>query len=250
MRVKESALSVVDGELYFESKLYSGVVYSIVDDMVVNVYFVRDGRREGFHDDDLNIYDYDLAIDISTYDDIDEEPFYYKGNLFTGVAYDFDGDFCVGAQSFEDGYILTTVSWFKSGNIGYYESFHHGVSEFSTWSIDGKRCSYKLFIDAFRLESDFDENNKIKRLSMFGGNYKTISKCYDKFKFLIIEDFENMPLSENLYLSGDGIDMDIIESVINSSEFINVKKVTLSNTKLSDTDKLKLNQLIECVIDV
>jgi hypothetical protein len=236
-RVKKSLLDLCDGKYYLDGDLFTGIVYSIIGNVVESLFSVKDGSLSNKPNDLFGFEKYRLSIDASHLDeDLEKEPFVYEGHRFTGVAYGFDDGFCVSAQAYMDGYITKEVGWFKSGVLGFYEGFCEGVGEFATWHEGGGRNIYKVSEQGFfRLEADFDQPDKLKRLSIFGSLFERLSEVSDKLLFPLVggvEQLKEIKMSDSLYLSGDGIDGDVFGALVSSAFFANVRKLHLSNTAL------------------
>lgn len=236
-RIKKNSLEVCDNKYYFEGELFTGVVYSVVGRVVENIFTVENGAISKKPDDFFGFERYSLSIDVShLHEELDEEPFLYRGRRFTGVAYSFDEDFCIGAQVFEGGYVEKEVGWFKSGVLGFYEGFCEGVGEFSTWYENGSRNNLKVSEQgSFRLEADFDPPDEMKRLSIFGPFLERLSEVSNKLLFPLVDRVEQLneiKFSHSLYLSGDGVDDDVFGILVSSACFANVYKLHLSNTTL------------------
>ena len=181
---------------------------------------------------------YSTSIDASHMEEeLEVEPFLYEGRKFTGVAYDFENEFCVGAMVFVDGYIEKEVGWLKSGLLGFYEGFKEGVGEFSTWYEDGARNNYKLARQgSFRLEADFTPQNEMRRLSIFGPFSDNVSATLPKALFPVVKSIEQLrkiELSDSLYLSGDGVDCEVFGALLGSIHFEKVNSLHVSNSSLS-----------------
>ena len=241
LRVKKDSLTLQGHSHYFEGELFSGAAYALLDGVIQEVYEFKNGKAIGKFCDNyfrgtevISIID-DSELEGERYED--EEPFLYRQQRFDGLAYTFDGDFCVGGALYDDGCVLKEVSWYKSGKIGFYESYVDGIGEYGTWYDCGGRKSIKLTEQkSFRLEADLTEEEKVSRLSIYGNYFDRTLALKNKIAFPFIEqklDVNRYDMADGLYLSGDGVDDLLFENLISAKGFQGVCKLHVYNTSLT-----------------
>ncbi len=256
-RVRKNSLEFRGDSYYFKDELYTGFVYTVIGAVVENIFYVEKGIISDKPNDVFGFEKYSTSIDASHMEEeLEVEPFLYEGGKFTGVAYDFENEFCVGAMVFADGYLVKEVGWLKSGILGFYERFAEGVGEFATWNENGARNNYKLSgLRSFRLEADFTAQNEMRRLSVFGPFSENLSASLPKALFPVVESLEQLreiKLSDSLYLSGDGVDSEVFSALLGSIHFEKVKSLHVSNSSLSGkciSDLKTMENIKELILD-
>jgi len=248
LRVKKNSLILQEQSYYFEGEPFAGIAYALRDGVIQEVSEFRNGKAIGeFRDDYLRdakalsrIDESELEGEISE----GEEPFLYRQQRFHGIAYLFDGDFCVGEAWYDNGYALKDVGWYKSGKLGFYESHVGGITEYSTWYGSGARKSIKLVEQSsFRLEADLTEEEKVSSISIYGNYFDSYPAFKSKIAFPFLEqksEIKHYNLAERLFLSSDGIDDQLFEYLVSADGFHGVSTIHVYNTSLTSKSIARL----------
>ena len=131
MRLKASELSFKQDKCFFNGRLFTGVGFYMEKGRVTSIIEYLNGRSIGEYESPwICIKESKLAIDKDALESNDGfEPFIWEGKRFTGVAYDFDEERCVGELLIENGLIKEEISFFDGNSPAFYESSNQGLEQ-------------------------------------------------------------------------------------------------------------------------
>lgn len=257
MIIISDVLKVKDGLYFLDSELFNGVKLEMNSSHVSSAEIIKNGTSIGSYKSRWLSSFSKMQLDIDTLTNSQGlEPYLYEGKKFTGIGLDFDGHYCVGELLIEDGFIVEEVSYFKSGELAYYEGVTNNVAQNFSLYPDG--C-----IKQFNLESSensnfdllFNESGDLKSAVIQGNFNETIEKSSEILKFKGIKDFSffsEVSGDSYLYLSGSGVTDEILDFLKQGDGTKNIEKIALRNTSLSIGALASLgdfSSIIEIVVD-
>lgn len=151
----------------------------------------------------------------------DLEPIYYNGDRFSGIAFDFDNDYCVGETLIKDGLIKEEVSFFDNGKINSYDRADECLNQFNSWYFDGEVNEIKIVTpDSLYFSLKLNEHKKLNYLNISDSFFDKVKSISNFLKFNYVNDitfFANIKVAEYLSLSGKGIN-DMLFDYLSKSE--------------------------------
>jgi hypothetical protein len=269
LKVKSSALTKVDDIVYLLGARYSGVAFYISDDgEIYDIINYSHGYANGIYQppDEYNCTDFDIVIDENSMRvDVDMlqsgdsssytgEPFMFRGEAFTGVAYRFQGEFCIEEKLYLDGYyssIEMGSEWYftgvlKSLDLDYMGNSRCNFGERYGFYEDGmfSRGGFWLIeeCNGSRVRTSggwgFNENSQISGVGITGNYFDR----YEEFSLLMKYphllpsskcDMRKFRCASCLILNDDGIDDELVYNISSNHGLDNVKELLINDTSLS-----------------
>jgi len=239
MRVKVSALEFNKDKCFLNGDLFTGVGFCVEEARVVPVVEYKSGTElDAYQSAWFCTSEKKECLDKDALESNDGlEPFLYEGERFSGIAYDFDGDSCVGELLFENGLISEEVSFYESGAPAFYEGVNDGLEQCISWYPDGSVKQFNIvYIGDFRADINFDEQGRLKSAVLNEDFVVGIGKVKEQLKYNKIDCFgffENIVVAPYLYLSGSAVNDEFVRYIEMGSGLDDTQKVALRNTSLS-----------------
>jgi len=258
MRLKANYL-VLDEKSYLPNgKLFTGVGFQMVEGILVRAIEYSNGTEIGEYKSTwICTEGNEIALDKDTLESNDGfEPFIFEGERFTGVAYDFDEEFCVGELLFENGLIKEEISFFGGNSPAFYEGFDNGLDQSISWYSDGSLKQFEIiYSDSFRSSFNFDNQERLKSAMIQGGFLDYMDKIKGKLKYNQINSFmyfKNRCAAPYLSLSGSGINDEFVSYLEMENGLNEIQKIAIGDTSLSVdvlTSIIKSQNVKEALID-
>ena len=239
MKLKASGLVFNQDKCLLNENLFTGIGFHITEDREVRAVEYANGSEIGEYQSPwVCVSEKEVALDKDALESNEGvEPFLFEGRRFTGVAYDFDEELCVGEILFENGLIKEEVSFFDGDLPAFYEGVNQGVEQYISWYSDGSLKQFEIaYPDTFRVNFNFDEQGRLKSAMIQGEVVDGMDKVKDRLKYSQISSFtyfENISAAPYLSLSGPGINDEFISYIKMENGFYDMQKVALGNTSLA-----------------
>lgn len=261
IRVKMDALETKDGLYLLKGEIFQGIGYHVSAHQVVAAYSIEQGQLGAKLGSTISpgmeasgiVSDF-LEPNEENYDG---EPVSYNSKPFTGLAYEFRKQHCVSEELYLDGCSKRAVTWYLSGNIATYEILDERVIQDIAWFENGLLKFVKYTEkDVFEFDLRFNESNFLTCVRIFGDYF---GRLYSLKENLKLNNFDMNFIKHqicadiSLYMAGDGIDDDILCSIVESGGLSITQKLHISNTligrkgidSLSHLERLK-HLIFEC----
>ncbi|RKZ40636.1 MAG: hypothetical protein DRR16_30760 [Candidatus Parabeggiatoa sp. nov. 3] len=241
LRVKTASLVCQEKRFFFQDQLFSGLGFQVINGVVekvaeyLNGVEVRDYRSEYIDYNESRICIDRSFLDGEEYED--EEPFLYNKKRFSGLAYDFDGDFCVGELLFENGVGCTNVSFFHSGELAGYEESGKEIYQCFEWYKNRKLKHIDFsWLNKFMVEFNFDDQERIRTAMIPGDYFESVYRFRSQLKFHLFETktyAAKLFAAPYFYLSGEGVDDELFNYLQSYDGFRSLAKISIDNTSLT-----------------
>ena len=239
IKVNSGTLSEKDGKFYYEGRVFTGVAIELSGCIVNRAVRYIDGSVDGpYSNEYLPAIEHHLIVDFDCLDPEDEdEPLCYNEERFSGLAYDFDGDVCVGELLYENGWQGSNVTYYQSGNLESVELVDDNFSQKYYWYESGQIKRFDLFErNSFEVNLNFSEDGLISTLSINGNYFDRVGELREDVKFAIY-DHKAFPKElmggDYLYLSGSSVDEGVFESLLENDGLNNTTKLRICRTPLT-----------------
>lgn len=260
LKVNRDALSVDSGKFYYEGKLFTGVGFEVTDCTVNRAVKYKDGDAENTYiNEHLSTTKHRPAIIfdcLEPEDEMEEEPLCYKGTRFSGLAYDFDGDLCVGELLFESGWQGSAMTYYKSGFFDSIEIINDDCAQKYYWYELGQIKRLDLYErNSFDVNLNFNEDGLISTISIDGRYFDRIKEVREELMFCLYDHTgftKNLSASDYLYLSGSSIDSELFSNLLKSDGLKNTTTLRIFSTPLTIENLEKLipiNNIIELDVE-
>lgn len=251
LRVNLNSVSDENGVYYFRDEPFTGVGFSVDGCHVGSAMDVANGAPRGPY---ANEYLAGLGalpgIDsdcLEPEDEGEDEPLCYEGERFSGVAYDFDGDFCTGELHYVRGWLESQVGYFKSGKLALVELFEEGFSQKYEWYESGQIKTFQVCEkEGFDVSLAFTEDGRISVLSIDGAYFARVKALGDRLKFPLFVDRDfagDVVGADSLYMSGDGVDSRLLKTLLANDGLGATSKLRVRGTALTAPDLEKLAEI-------
>lgn len=253
MRVLLSSLNQIDGKYFYKNDLFSGVYFDVDDEKNVTAFEVIDGvvikpYQSVCQPDNRRFRQVDITEDMTDYREFAQ----FKGQDYSGVGFEFDGEFCIAEVFIVDNSIFWEAQWTKQGIMFDYDVPNPFFLEGYRWYNNGKIKSMTITNDRvsggnFSGSICFSENGDINKLiannGFLGYTMKMINIQARFFPFKYVSDFKNYSWDENIILIGNDINDEFINMMIESECWNHVKRLTIRNTNVQNAKIFELESL-------
>lgn len=251
LRVKLEALLFSSGKYFYNDTEFSGIGYDVKSDgriksvEIVNGVYKCDYRStfcpatdpvfeiniSGFTEDDIDGYRSDeLSSEFGlSYSRVDMRCQLLLNEVaYTGLAYVFDGIFCVRELGYCNGFSLTDAAWNRSGLLQNLV-IENGIDQYYSWYSNGGLKSAQLSISEaspdrgmvtkMRAMLGFSSENKLSFVSLEGDlvSLEGAMNCAEFFPIKKIKDLNNFKKIDVVYFSGNAISYDEFIKIIGSN---------------------------------
>ncbi|MGB3623979.1 MAG: hypothetical protein WBA20_21740 [Ketobacter sp.] len=257
LRIKASELSLDDVANY-QGAPFTGIAYFISSGVITKASRFNEGEEVGsyvceFLPGVVPLISIDADL-LESEDDL--EPYLYQDKVFTGLAYDFDGDKCVGEALYKDGSLYYEASWHDTGEIATLEILDERLYQNVWWNRGGSYQHVKISEkDSFKLDVRFNEERLLTSIRIEGDYFTRVAFLKEQIKVRFLEkrsDIDNLELASYLYLAGSGVDNDFLDALEKAKGFGGLKKLHINSSELQGDKVVHLvdqNDLQEILID-
>lgn len=239
-RLRHSNLQLIDGKLYFNELLFSGLAYRFTAiGVFIDLLMIEDGIEVGKSDDLLPLEQGYIRIDIDYEDEFEDDELseydaqrtFWKGNYFQGGGFIFALDGILEDECIYDSGMryCPSRSWLSSGLLS--KLYKIGGERYS-WYNDGSLSRYSIRSDGSP-EVDYSISiNESKQISMLSLGADNI------FDDTILNEYG---IADNLTLMGKAIRNQELFMIIQNVEKGAVKGLDISGTSITGDFLLALN---------
>jgi hypothetical protein len=257
-RILLSSMDFVNG-IYVNNDIpYSGVGFVILPTGHVDAYALEGGvvikpyrsiciPNENSHPQvDLTP---ELVLEQSEYMNY----FKFRNEAYTGVGYFFEGDFSNGECFVENCITDSTAFWWSNGNIQSFDAPNPNFSEMYEWYESGNLKVAKISNNneskqEYSGSIGYTESNEISYLVANNGfidGLTDISVKTQYFPIPAISSLESKRWANDIFLAGNDIDDELINSLSKNRSWLNVLSITLKDTESIFLDATEVPNLRE-----
>ncbi len=245
VKVNSDALSVKVGKSYYEGRVFTGVAVELSGCIVNRAVRYIDGSVDGpYINEYLPAIEHHLIVDFDCLYPEGDEPLCYNEERFSGLAYEFDGDVCVGELIYENGWQDSNVTYYKSGRLYSIELIDNDFSQKYYWYESGQIKCFDLFErNIFYVDLNFNEDGLISTLIINGEYFDRIGDIREDMKFSIYDHKtfpDELKGGDYLYLSGSSVDEDVFDSLLANDGLNHTAKLRICRTPLTIESLMKL----------
>ena len=190
VRIELNQLENRSNYYFYNDILFTGEAYDHRDNQLYQVYEITDGEITGsrdygfFETNGMIKVDYDLLQSGENFDyEMNQLPYYFQGQPFTGVMYEYRFGFVLSEAIFINSWLIEHISFYPdgTGRIRLYEKNDIDPTETTgdrTWYLESENNSFK------RIESrylDYQDTNHTGYLKLLFNDKEQINR-------VIIED--------------------------------------------------------------
>lgn len=248
LRINAELISDEANTYYYRGEPFTGVVFMLNGCEVERAIEVKGGKLQGAYSNELfssiqNLQKVDSDCLFSE-DEGGIEPYCYKGDRFTGIAYDFDGEFCTGERYILEGWLESEVGYYKSGKLAVVDLAEENFAQRYQWYECGQLEQCRIFErDSFEVNFAFTDQGEVTELSVDGdyfNRYKSI-KTNLRYDYFADKDFaKSLFGAETLFISGSGINEEIFEDLLANNGLLKTSKITIFGTSIGSASLDKL----------
>lgn len=251
LRLKKSALTEEGGRFFYKGDLFSGIAFAMSDGEMVNAVKISEGIEIGEYfpkvlpEFDCRVIDIELLLPE---DEDDYEPFLcLDGQRFSGIALEFDGDFCTGEILYVRGWSNSQFTYYKTGRLESIELVEDGFSQIYQWYESGQLKKYKVASrNSFSFNLEFKENGYLSVLGIDGDYFNQVKLVRDKLAIPAFEDegfVKDLKSAEFLSLSGCSITDKLLNILILLGVLERAENISIFHTAVT---REGLSLLKEC----
>lgn len=250
LRVNADILAVENGKYFYQGELFTGIAFVVSEGVVKNAKEYKTGELMGNYSNEyLPNEDNQLKIDsdyLEPENEDDYEPFRcYKGERFSGIAYDFEVEgLCTGEWLYIDGWSDSDVTYYKSGVLEAVELIDDDFSQVYYWYEHGQIKKYEIFErDFFDITLAFEETGELTTLGINGDYFERIKNLSNEMKFCLFEEkdfISGLKGTRYLSVSGSSVDDEVFGSLLTNGGLGLTSKLSICRTSLTVVSLKKL----------
>lgn len=241
LRLNKNALEQREDLAYFQERLFDGIAYTLTGDTVTALEAYHQGRCSGpYRDPQFEGAENSprvLMSSLTPFEEDYEEPYSYQGKRFNGLAYQFEGNYCVGLLFMKEGQAFKTLEWLGDGTLVYYIHNRRLYQEYATCYPDGRLEHLKLdMTDHFSLELKLSEDQALKTLILTGDFFARAQQVANQYHFFPLASEDTLSTwraAPRLFLSGDAINDSVFQKLQSQSGFQALKQLCLFKTGIT-----------------
>ncbi|WP_425641694.1 hypothetical protein ACPUEK_17920 [Marinomonas gallaica] len=261
LRVNKIALREIEGVLFYKGEPFNGIVFSLNDGILIDAFKCESGFRKEEYSFQYfsNITETTTVVDMDILEaenDDDYEAFQcLNGNRFSGVALEFDGDFCTGEIFFVRGWSDSQITYFQSGKLDSVELIEERFSQIYQWHDSGQLKRFEISErDSFSISLAFNSVGEFSAFGLEGDYFEKIKRVIKKIKLPLYTDKTSVyKLTSGSFasLSGSAFNDDIFKIMSLKGCFNKTQNIVLHTamTKKSFSNLKDLNHLVRLVIN-
>ncbi|MCP5005955.1 MAG: hypothetical protein GY941_18760 [Planctomycetes bacterium] len=218
--VSLSILSFENNKYYLHGELFTGVAVSFLDCTVSEKIKVERGVYvKPYEGGLLEITPTQLLVNFSCLKEEEhgpDVPYSFDKKLFSGVAFEFQENICIGEYVFENGWVSDSVNYRKSGEIAGFDLMANDFAQRAEFYEGGAIKNVYLFkCELFHATFVFDELGRIASINIEGSYFDNIKSHQSELRLKIPEskNFGFLKGSHFLKLSGEEVDDELFESL-------------------------------------
>lgn len=225
LRLKFELLESRNGTLYYQDKLFTGIVFKSVEGRITDSFYVANGiLAKQYMGDYVKVSSGSMRLETDCVGLEGEreygEEITLNGVPFDGILYEFDCHFCTGEAAFEKGRrINVSVEWHRNGVLCSYDNFSKGVGDAFDWYDNGELKNIFIVTSAGEeLSAEFIESGQIRVLQITEKFFVT-ARQHTFLPFQTIEkpdDLRRYKVAPFLLLRSEGIDQNIFDILAGS----------------------------------
>ena len=185
VRIELNQLENRSNYYFYNDILFTGEAYDHRDNQLYQVYEITDGEITGsrdygfFETNGMIKVDYDLLESGENFDyEMNQLPYYFQGQPFTGVMYEYRFGFVLSEAIFINSWLIEHISFYPdgTGRIKLYEKNDIDPTETTgdrTWYLESENNSFK------RIESrylDYQDTNHTGYLKLLFNDKEQINR--------------------------------------------------------------------------
>jgi hypothetical protein len=219
LRVRWNGLATDEqSRLCFRGQLFAGLAYHVDDDGIVHALErIDEGQRAGPSDDWLALPDEGLRLDLSHMEMAgDYGPYLWRGAPVTGVVYTFDREGrCLVEEAYRDGHPADEArrAWYSSGAAQQLVQGQDGTAWFEDGGLRSKGSGETTLLNLVLRDDGCLGAINVGDASLL--DLATIAR---------------MPLSDEVFLIGSGIDTARLVALSQATALAGVRRLRLSET--------------------
>lgn len=249
LRVNMLSLFCVDGKHYYNDELFTGVAFGVVKCVVESEIEYRDGVEVCVYSNayfsHVEGFEKRLKVDDECLDDDDDARLFYE-TPFSGVAYAFDGDRCVGEEVYIDAYLVGYEYFYRSGKPEEVSLTSGGVVEEYEWNEDGEVRRFEVAGRGFSIKLGYENKETINFLSIKGGYFDVAEKINTVVMPIMYKNPESIlrkKAASHIFFSGSVLNDEMIGGMVDCGFFEDAVDVSFMSRVLTAGGVRKLLSL-------
>ena len=250
LRIRWSALETVGGLIHYDESPFTGVAFDLDGGLVVDAQLVEQGEVQGqyrspYFDAPAEALHVDETCpDIDGSKDYDDQnQFVFRGEVFNGVYYEFQREFCIYEGLIVDGFPQVETDWFVNGDL---ESYASPRADFEY--DRGHKLRYLALAKnpSCAVQMSFSEAGAIKSLRVLGPIFAQMGDIVDGLPFHHVRrmtDLARYKAADEISLEDGGFDDELFQFMLDSGCFDTASKISLFRVKMSDSSLKSLTTL-------
>ena len=257
VRIELNQLENRSNYYFYNDILFTGEAYDHRDNQLYQVYEITDGEITGsrdygfFETNGMIKVDYDLLQSGENFDyEMNQLPYYFQGQPFTGVMYEYRFGFVLSEAIFINSWLIEHISFYPdgTGRIRLYEKNDIDPTETTgdrTWYLESENNSFKRIESRYldyqdthhtgELELFFNDQNQIQQV-IIKGDYAYVSCLVPRDDLEIdFKTFNDLLAKQNIFadnLSIWSIEDALFNQWLDQGLLNQVKQLELYKTKI------------------
>ena len=257
VRIELNQLENRSNYYFYNDILFTGEAYDHRDNQLYQVYEITDGEITGsrdygfFETNGMIKVDYDLLQSGENFDyEMNQLPYYFQGQPFTGVMYEYRFGFVLSEAIFINSWLIEHISFYPdgTGRIRLYEKNDIDPTETTgdrTWYLESENNSFKRIESRYldyqdthhtgELELFFNDQNQIQQV-IIKGDYAYVSYLVPRDDLEIdFKTFNDLLAKQNIFadnLSIWSIEDALFNQWLDQGLLNQVKQLELYKTKI------------------
>ena len=257
VRIELNQLENRSNYYFYNDILFTGEAYDHRNNQLYQVYEITDGEITGsrdygfFETNGMIKVDYDLLQSGENFDyEMNQLPYYFQGQPFTGVMYEYRFGFVLSEAIFINSWLIEHISFYPdgTGRIKLYEKNDIDPTETTgdrTWYLESENNSFKRIESRYldyqdthhtgELELFFNDQNQIQQV-IIKGDYAYVSCLVPRDDLEIdFKTFDDLLAKQNIFadnLSIWSIEDALFNQWLDQGLLNQVKQLELYKTKI------------------
>ena len=268
VRIELNQLENRSNYYFYNDILFTGEAYDHRNNQLYQVYEITDGEITGsrdygfFETNGMIKVDYDLLQSGENFDyEMNQLPYYFQGQPFTGVMYEYRFGFVLSEAIFINSWLIEHISFYPdgTGRIRLYEKNDIDPTETTgdrTWYLESENNSFKRIESRYldyqdthhtgELELFFNDQNQIQQVNI-KGDYAYVSYLVPRDDLEIdFKTFNDLLAKQNIFadnLSIWSIEDALFNQWLDQGLLNQVKQLELYHTQVKPLTLTKIQKL-------
>ncbi|AJA45610.1 hypothetical protein FPB0191_01794 [Frischella perrara] len=268
VRIELNQLENRSNYYFYNDILFTGEAYDHRDNQLYQVYEITDGEITGsrdygfFETNGMIKVDYDLLQSGENFDyEMNQLPYYFQGQPFTGVMYEYRFGFVLSEAIFINSWLIEHISFYPdgTGRIRLYEKNDIDPTETTgdrTWYLESENNSFKRIESRYLDYQDthhtgelvlfFNDQNQIQHVNI-KGDYAYVSYLVPRDDLEIdFKTFNDLLAKQNIFadnLSIWSIEDALFNQWLDQGLLNQVKQLELYHTQVKPLTLTKIQKL-------